>query len=94
MHQEGDCDDHAILSASLFHTLGIDAILIFVRNPCHLAVGVALKMDRPGRWVRHNNRDYYYAEATGEGVWRLGELPPSYGVSPDNLIPIPIGVIG
>lgn len=91
-HQKGDCDDHAILAASLFHTLGIDAILIFVRNPCHLAVGVALKIDRPGRWVRYNNRNYFYAEATGKGNWRLGELPSTIAATPDNLIPIPLVV--
>jgi len=49
-----------------------------------------MKMERSGRWVRYSGRDYYYAEATGEGTWRLGEVPSGYDTAPDNLVPIPL----
>lgn len=87
-HERGDCEDSAILLAALLRALGIDVILIHIRQPGHLAVGVALRIDCTGRWIDFNGKRYFYVEATEGPNWRIGQLPPDINLSPDNFVPV------
>lgn len=92
----GDCEDHAILCAALLLAMGFDVVLFHLDldGPAdHLAVGVAADA-QPAldarRWLEHDGRRYYYAEATPEGAWRLGEIPPEFAASLRNLYALPV----
>jgi hypothetical protein len=70
----GDCEDTAILFATLTLILGYGTVYI---NPeGHLAVGV-LGNDLDGSYYTYNNKTYYYCETTGDG-WSIGELPDEW----------------
>jgi hypothetical protein len=70
----GDCEDTAILFATLTIILGYGTVYI---NPeGHLAVGV-LGNDLDGSYYTYNNKTYYYCETTGDG-WTIGELPDEW----------------
>ncbi|HSV48670.1 MAG TPA: hypothetical protein VLH35_00005 [Candidatus Acidoferrales bacterium] len=70
----GDCEDTAILFATITLILGYDTVYI---NPeGHLAVGV-LGNDLDGSYYTYNNKTYYYCETTGDG-WTIGELPDEW----------------
>lgn len=69
----GDCEDTAILFASILEasSLGFDAILIYM--PGHMAAGV--ETDTPSADAIHFEGKYYlYCETTSEG-WEVGEIP-------------------
>jgi hypothetical protein len=70
----GDCEDTAILFATLTLILGFGTVYI---NPeGHLAVGV-LGNDLAGSYYTYNNKTYYYCETTGDG-WTIGQLPDEW----------------
>lgn len=70
----GDCEDKAILFASLARSLGIDVCLLLFPKEEHMAAAVAV--DRPvGTTYRAGGRLYAYCELTQPG-WRVGEKPP------------------
>ncbi len=70
----GDCEDTAILFATLTLILGYGTVYI---NPeGHLAVGV-LGNDLDGSYYTYNGKTYYYCETTGDG-WTIGELPDEW----------------
>jgi hypothetical protein len=74
----GDCEDTAILTAALLHTMNYDVIL--VSPPGHVAVGVNMP-GTYGSYYNWNSKEYFYLETTGEG-WTIGQLPNEYkGVS-------------
>lgn len=70
----GDCEDTAILFATLVLILNYDAI--FISPPDHLAAGVWGK-DLTGYYYTYNSRTYYYCETTGD-YWKIGEMPDAY----------------
>jgi hypothetical protein len=86
----GDCEDTAILLASIIDSMGYGVVLL--KFPHHVAVGVKGGDNQPGTsWTYHGSK-YYYLESTGEN-WQIGELPDEYnGMSASiyPLIPIPI----
>ncbi len=68
----GDCEDLAILYASVLEASGHDAVLLLF--PGHMATGV----DSPGTagsYFQYNSVHYYYCETTSPG-WLVGEVPP------------------
>lgn len=67
----GDCEDTAILFATLVLAMGYDAVLIFFFT--HMGVGVA--GDFSGTYYEHEGVEYFYCETTGED-WLVGEFPP------------------
>lgn len=74
----GDCEDKAILFASMVRSVGFDVRICIV--PGHAFV--AVKLDSPpvegGGWhISRPDGDYYTCETTGYG-WLIGDLPPDY----------------
>lgn len=70
----GDCEDTAILFATLTLILGYGTVYI---NPeGHLAVGI-LGDNLGGSYYTYNDKTYYYCETTGDG-WTIGELPDEW----------------
>lgn len=70
----GDCEDKAILTASLLENLGYDVSLF--RLPNHMAVGVNLtKQENPG--YQYYVDDYFFLETTNEGN-KCGSIPRDY----------------
>ncbi len=59
----GDCEDKAILTASLLNNMGYETALL--RLPNHMAVGVKLNQDLPGEDYYFD--DYYFLETTTPG---------------------------
>ncbi|UCB59522.1 MAG: hypothetical protein JSV67_04310, partial [Thermoplasmatales archaeon] len=70
----GDCEDKAILTASLLTSLGFEVALF--RLPNHMAVGVNLsKEDNPGYQYYYDT--YFFLETTNEGN-KCGSIPKDY----------------
>jgi hypothetical protein len=70
--EKGDCEDFAILAASVLHCMGYQAALMYV--PGHAALGVAGAPGLDGIFKEHDGIRYYYCEMTGDG-WQIGQLP-------------------
>jgi hypothetical protein len=86
----GDCEDTAILLASIIDAMGYGVVLI--KFPEHVAIGIKGGENIAGTYWEYDGSRYYYLETTGEG-WRIGQLPEDYeGVSAYvyPLVPIPI----
>ena len=80
----GDCEDTAILTATLLKELGQDVMLI--RLPGHMAVGVACG-ECDGTYYVAAGKRYYYIETTGAG-WGIGQIPPQYEYEKARLFPL------
>ena len=80
----GDCEDKAILTASILDQMGYDVALF--RFPNHMAVGVELIETLPG--YEHYTGNYYFLETTTLGK-PLGFIPTGYK-SLSNLTVYPI----
>lgn len=84
----GDCEDKAILCATLFRTFGFNPVLL--KYPSHVAAGLQC-IDCPGH-IRVANQQFAYVESTGRG-WEIGEVPDVYqGLSP-IVMPLGKGVV-
>jgi len=70
----GDCEDTAILFATLTLIMGYGTV--YINPPNHYAVGV-LGDDLIGSYYTYNGGDYYYCETTGDG-WEIGQSPSEY----------------
>lgn len=72
----GDCEDTAVMLASVLEAdlFGYDMVLI--EPPGHMAAGVGGGNLR-GAYYEYGGRDYYFIETTGEG-WGIGEVPSEY----------------
>jgi len=70
----GDCEDKAILTASLLDFIGFDTALI--RLPNHMAVGVKLSESDVPNYDFYQD-DYYYLETTTAGK-PVGFIPNDY----------------
>jgi hypothetical protein len=82
--ETGDCEDTAILYASLMEALGYDAVLVLL--PSHAAVGIAGN-NYTGFYYNYNGVRYYYCETTSTG-WRVGDVPPLYHDETASLIQV------
>lgn len=72
----GDCEDTAILLASLFQSQPFNYDMVLIGPPGHMAAGIYSE-DRQGRYYTYEGRDYYYIETTGSG-WGIGDMPDEY----------------
>lgn len=70
---KGDCEDKAILTASILDNMGYDVSLL--KLPDHVAVGVHL--DESATIFDYYIEEYYFLETTSTG-WILGKIPPEY----------------
>lgn len=80
----GDCEDTAILFATLVVILNYGTI--FISPPSHLAVGV-LGKDLGGYYFTYDSKTYYYCETTGDN-WNIGDMPDVYKGVQAELYPI------
>ena len=86
----GDCEDTAILMASLLRAMNYDVVLLGL--PSHMAVGVAGGSGISGTYWEYNGRKYYYLETTGTG-WKIGQIPDEYKLAKASIYvmtPVPI----
>jgi hypothetical protein len=72
----GDCEDTAVLFATITLILGYGTV--YINPPDHYAVGI-LGEDLPGQltyWT-YQGKSYYYCETTGNG-FKIGQLPDEF----------------
>ena len=72
----GDCEDTAVMLASLLQSDSFNYDTVLLLLPGHMAVGV-YGDDLPGTYYEYDGRRYYYVETTGRG-WDVGEVPEEY----------------
>ena len=83
---QGDCEDHAFLYASLMKALGYKVVLFWVNasGSGHLAVGADVP-NGTGTSFTHQGTKYFYCEATpglSQSYWRnVGYMPTGYTVT-------------
>ena len=82
----GDCEDFAILGATLLKRMGYEVALLFV--PGHAALGIAGVEGISGVFAEYEGKKYYYVEMTAEG-WQIGELPQDFKPEDIEVSPIP-----
>lgn len=70
----GDCEDTAILCATLLKALGYDSAMILL--PGHMACGLVIS-DVQGNYITKDGRNYYYCETTSTN-YDIGEMPSGY----------------
>lgn len=79
----GDCEDSAILLASLLRELGFGTVLI--QFPDHMGVGVRGEESLQGSYFETEGIRYYYIETTSPG-WEIGELPEELNTKPARIL--------
>lgn len=81
----GDCEDSAILLASLLRELGYGTVLI--QFPDHMGVGVKGEASIPGSYYEVDGIRYYYVETTSTG-WGIGDVPDQMRDQPARILQI------
>ena len=96
MDDGGDCEDTAILMASLLKAIGCGVVLILFPEtagvPGHVAVGVLGEEGMYGTYFEYNGGRYFYLETTNTG-WAIGQIPDQYKAAKANIYdmtPVPI----
>ena len=84
--REGDCEDTAILTATLVRELGYGTALLFFDDHC--AVGIKGDSAISGTYYQVNGDRYYYLETTAKG-WEIGELPEDRKNLKAIVLPLP-----
>ena len=83
MEHRGDCEDSAVLYATLMHLMGVDtALLLFIgdeyKGKAHVAVGLALDPPpSPMNSFDDSGKKYYYCETTSRN-YDVGDTVPGY----------------
>jgi hypothetical protein len=73
----GDCEDSAIMLASLLSSESFGYGTALILPPGHAALGVKGGDDLDGYYYEQDGTRYYYIETTGRG-WDVGEIPDEY----------------
>ena len=84
----GDCEDVAVLCASIIVRLGFQVVLL--HYPGHVAFGVAGADHLRGDYILDpkTGLHYFYGEATASG-WHLGQIPEKYADRPpEQILPV------
>lgn len=81
----GDCEDVAILIASVLHEMGHGTVLL--KLPQHMAVGIAGNDMFDGTYYLYDGTRYYYQETTAKG-WGIGELPDEFAGVEVEVLPL------
>jgi len=79
----GDCEDSAILLASLLRELGYGTVLIQFTD--HMAVGVKGEESIRGSYYEVDGIRYYYVETTSTG-WGIGDVPDQMKGQPAKIL--------
>ena len=81
--QQGDCEDSAILTASLVRHMGFGVVLLAFLEEHHMAVGIRVLPPAHQNLQSYvwNGDPYYYLEPTSLG-WAIGQIPPTYQSRP------------
>ena len=89
VEKSGDCEDMAILAASLIGEMGFGAVLLAFTNERHMALGIRVLPPTAGvhQAYEYNGDLYYYLELTGTG-WAIGSIPDGYTSVP-KIIALP-----
>lgn len=72
----GDCEDTAIMLASILETETFNYDMVLIEPPGHMAVGI-WNSDPSGYHYEYDGRQYEYIETTGGG-WGIGDMPEEY----------------
>jgi len=72
----GDCEDTAIMLASVLEADPFGYDMVLIQPPGHMAAGI-WQQDPDGWYWELNGRKYSYIEATGRG-WGVGDCPEEY----------------
>lgn len=72
----GDCEDTAVMLASLLQSASFNYDTVLLLLPGHMSIGV-YGDDLPGTYYEFDSRRYYYVETTGRG-WDVGQVPKEY----------------
>lgn len=83
--QGGDCEDSAILLASLLRELGYGTVLIQFTD--HMAVGVKGEESLSGSYFEVDGIRYYYVETTSPG-WGIGDVPEKMQDQPAKILSV------
>ncbi|RLF50905.1 MAG: hypothetical protein DRN24_05805 [Thermoplasmata archaeon] len=96
--KQGDCEDSAVLFASIIKTLGFDTTLFLYtldegedKPVGHLAVGIHLQGNYGGYVEDKNGKKYFYCETAIDppDVLNLGAIPQEFkGEEPAEIIPV------
>lgn len=81
----GDCEDMAILAATILHEMGYGVMLALL--PDHMALAVNCGDDLAGTYYNYEGLHYYYLEVTNTG-WNIGQIPTEYKNSRATLVPL------
>lgn len=81
----GDCEDSAILLASLLRELGYGTVLIQFTD--HMAVGVKGEESIQGSYYEVDGIRYYYVETTSTG-WGIGDVPDQMKGQSARILPL------
>lgn len=82
----GDCEDTTILVAALLDRMDYDVALLNLGITNHMALGVYLP-GYHGSHYKHEGKNYYYLETTGEG-WEVGQIPPNITHTTASIYPL------
>jgi hypothetical protein len=88
--QKGDCEDMAILCASIIARLGFQVVLIVYKT--HVAFGVSGADKLKGDYLTDPVTDskYFYGEATARGYY-IGEIPMDFvNIQPEAILKVNI----
>jgi hypothetical protein len=84
----GDCEDAAILTATLFNLFGFNAVLL--KYPSHVAVGIQC-LDC-ANYIRVGTQQFAYVETTAKG-WPIGKVPDRYNAKIPSVIKLKTGAV-
>ncbi len=88
VEQQGDCEDAAILAASLVSQMGFGVVLLAFLEEHHMALGVRVlpPQYQDLQSYEFNGDAYFYLEPTSPG-WAIGQVPKTYQSVPE-IIPL------
>lgn len=84
----GDCEDKAILCATLFQVFGFNPVLL--KYPNHVATGLQC-IDCPVH-IRSEQQQFAFVESTGKG-WKIGDIPAQFQHHTPKIIRPKAGVV-
>lgn len=82
----GDCEDSALLLASLLTARPFDRDCAILHPPNHVGLGLAGE-GYVGTFYAHEGTEYFFVETTAPG-WDIGELPEAYASDTALVFPV------